>query len=122
MSDFIKNCEEKIDRFIKLIYQETKSFPKEETYNMTSQLRRASVSVMLNYVEGYARFKTKVYLNFLETSYGSLKESMYLVRLGRDLNYINDDNYQKIFDLGDEIGKMLYHTINIKRDDVENSN
>ncbi|PJB19449.1 four helix bundle protein, partial [Candidatus Falkowbacteria bacterium CG_4_9_14_3_um_filter_36_9] len=57
----------------------TRSFPKDELYGITSQLRRAALSVILNYIEGYARKRDKVYKNFLEISYGSLKEAKYLL-------------------------------------------
>lgn len=73
-----------IDEYVKEVYLITKNFPKEEIYGLTSQLRRATLSVMLNYVEGYARRKgagCKVYQNFLEISFGSLKESKYLLYL-----------------------------------------
>ena len=62
----------KMDEFAHFVYKITKKFPKDELYGMTSQLRRASLSVILNYIEGYARIRNKVYLNFLETSYASL--------------------------------------------------
>ena len=67
----------KTHQFIKLIYQETLNFPKHEQYGLTSQIRRAAVSVMLNYLEGFARFKPKVKLNFYEISFGSIKECKY---------------------------------------------
>jgi len=70
---------ELIDGFAHDIYRISKKFPKEEMYGITSQIRRASLSVMLNYVEGYARCRSKVYLNFLEMSYGSLQECKYII-------------------------------------------
>jgi four helix bundle protein len=80
-----------IHQYIKSIYKVTRNFPKDELYGVTSQLRRATISIMLNYVEGYARRKSefcKVYKNFIETSYGSLKESEYLVYFSYTENYI----------------------------------
>jgi four helix bundle protein len=68
--------------YVKEIYKLTRNFPKEELYGITSQLRRAAISIILNIIEGYARRKgrnCKVYLNFLETAYGSLKETKYLI-------------------------------------------
>ena len=75
MSQFHDELKSKMDEYAHLVYKLTRDFPKEEIYGITSQLRRAALSVILNYVEGYARVKNKVHKNFLEISYGSLKES-----------------------------------------------
>lgn len=93
------------------IYHVTKDFPKSERYGVTSQLRRAAVSVMLNYVEGFARMRTKVTKNFYEISYGSLKETLYLIYLSKELGYITSEEYNGMFELNDRIGGMLYKTI-----------
>ncbi len=103
-----------VHEYIKFIYNITKSFPKEEMYGVTSQFRRAGMSIMLNYIEGYARnnkTKEKVYKNFLETSYGSLKESKYLLFFSFDIKYINKDNYTYGLELSDKIGAMLWSLI-----------
>lgn len=97
--------------YILSIYKLTSSFPREEIYGVVSQLRRATVSVMLNYIEGFARRKgneCKVYKNFLEISYGSLKESEYLVYLSHSLSYIDNEAYNKSREQADKIGGMLY--------------
>lgn len=86
---------------------------------MTSQVRRAAVSIMLNYVEGYARSKKKVMLNFYETSYGSLQESIYVFYLSLELNYIKAEDYKLLFDLKESISKMLWKTIVGLRSDCE---
>lgn len=57
-----------IDTFAHNVYRVSRSFPKEELYAIVSQLRRAALSVALNYIEGYARIKVKVHRNFIETS------------------------------------------------------
>jgi len=79
MKQFHEKLKSKMDEFVHLIYKITKNFPKEELYGVTSQLRRAALSIILNYIEGYARVKDKVHKNFLEISYGSLKEVKYLL-------------------------------------------
>jgi len=94
-----------------LTYELTKKYPDDEKFGLISQDRRSSVSVMLNYVEGYARMKGKVQLNFFEISYGSLKESIYIKYLSKCLKYIDDYEYKKILEIKDEIGAMLYKTI-----------
>lgn len=99
---------QKMDEYAHLVYRETKSFPSSEIYGVTSQFRRSSLSVILNYIEGYARGKSKVYKNFLEISYGSLKESKYLAHFSLTEGYLSKKSYNKIIKLGDEIGAMLW--------------
>lgn len=101
-------------RYVKFIYKITKKFPKEELFGVTSQIRRSSLSVILNYIEGFARRKgenSKVYKNFLEISYGSLKESKYLLFFSLEEDYIAKDEYEYGLALNDKIGKMLWSMI-----------
>ncbi|MFA6534375.1 MAG: four helix bundle protein [Patescibacteria group bacterium] len=105
----------KLDGFAHLVYRNTKSFPKDELYGITSQLRRATVSVVLNYIEGYARMKKLVQLNFLEISYGSLKETKYLLHFSWKENYLTDKNYSQLIKLAEEIGAMLWTEIQALR-------
>jgi four helix bundle protein len=109
--DDLKIC---IHKYIKFIYGVTKNFPREELYGVISQFRRAGMSIMLNYVEGFARknkIKNKLYINFLETSYGSLKETKYLLYFSYDIGYITKENYKYGFELADRIGAMLWSLI-----------
>lgn len=101
----------KIHQFIVLIYKLTQKFPKDEQYGLISQLRRAAVSIMLNFLEGFARRKDKVKLNFYEISFGSLKECKYILYLAKELNYITPVDYQITISLAEEIGAMLWQTI-----------
>jgi len=102
---------EKADNFAFSVYKITKNFPRDEIYGITSQLRRASLSVILNYIEGYARVGDKQYKNFLQISYGSLKESTYLIYFAFRENYINKKDYDNLISLADELGAMLWKTI-----------
>jgi four helix bundle protein len=70
------------------VYERTRSFPKEEMYGLTSQLRRASYSVPANIVEGASRESKKDYLHFLYIARGSLSETQYFIHLARRLNYL----------------------------------
>ncbi len=97
----------KMDEFVHLVYKVSKDFPKDELYGVTSQLRRSSLSVILNYIEGYARARSRVYKNFLEISYGSLKESKYLLHFSLTEGYLVESDYKKAIILAEEIGKML---------------
>ena len=71
------------DELVVLIYQVTKGFPKEEVYGLTSQMRRAAVSIPSNIVEGCARESQSEYLRFLEIAFGSLRELNYQYGLAK---------------------------------------
>ena len=77
------------------IYQCTRSFPKEELYGMTSQIRRAACSVPANIVEGSARETKKDYLHFLYIARGSLAETQYFVHLACRLGYLAEVDAEK---------------------------
>ncbi len=110
-NNFSEQLNIKMDNYAHSIYKVTNNFPREEVYGITSQLRRSGLSVVLNYVEGYARYKKAVKLNFWEISYGSLKESKYLIHFALIEKYINEEDYRKIEDLSEEIGAMLWKSM-----------
>lgn len=105
---FHSRLSELMDKYVETIYNHTKSFPKEEMYGVSSQLRRSALSIPLNYTEGYARQRKAVMKNFIEISYGSLKESLYLVKFSEKQAYIKRSDAGKLIEIGDEIGKMLW--------------
>lgn len=72
------------------IYQLTQSFPKEEIYALTSQLKRSSVSVPSNIAEGFGRNSTKSYVNFLKIARGSLYEMETQLIIAEKINFILD--------------------------------
>lgn len=117
--NFHDNLKLKIDSAIHKIYKCTKDFPREEIYGVTSQLRRASLSVMLNYIEGFARINNNVYRNFIEISYGSLKETNYLVYFSYTEKYIPENQYEAIMKELDEIGAMLWSLLVGKKEDCK---
>jgi four helix bundle protein len=100
-----------MDKYVHLAYKTSKNFPKVEVYGVTSQLRRAALSVILNYIEGYARGRQKVLLHFLWISYASLEESKYLLHFSLVEKYISEEEYKHLSSLADEIGAMLWKTI-----------
>lgn len=100
-----------IHQYVLLSYKLTKKYPTDERFGLISQDRRASVSVMLNYIEGYARMREAVKLNFYEISFGSLKESIYAKFLAMNLEYIYKEDYEKARVLENEISAMLYKTL-----------
>lgn len=111
MDDFTKNLKLKMDEYVHLVYGLTRSFPKDELYGVVSQLRRSTLSVILNYIEGYARRKKRVKLYFWEISYGSLKESKYLLHFSLVEGYVEKDDYEPALKLAEEIGAMLWHCL-----------
>ena len=89
----------------------TKNFPSEERFSSSSQWRRSSLSTILNYIEGFARRKPLVQLNFYEQSYGSFKESKYLLFFSYKQEFITQESYDYGLNLVEEIGKMLWSEI-----------
>ncbi len=115
--DFHDELKLTMHKYVKFIYKITKKFPKDELYGVTSQIRRSSISVILNYIESYARRRghgCKIYKNFLEISYGSLKESKYLLYFSLEEKYITAGEYNEGFAMADKIGKMLWPIIKDK--------
>lgn len=102
---------EKADSYAFITYRVTKEFPREEIYGLASQLRRSALSVVLNYIEGYARAGDAQYKNFLRIAYGSLKESEYLIEFAFREKYLNKNEYDNLINLAKELGAMLWTTI-----------
>lgn len=100
-----------IHEYVLLTYQHSVKYPNDEKYGLTSQDRRAAVSVMLNYIEGYARGKVGQMTNQYEMSFASLKESIYCRFLAKELGYITNEEYKQALVLKNRIGAMLYKTI-----------
>lgn len=94
------------------VYKLTKTFPKEEQYGLTSQTRRAAVSIPSNIVEGKARESTKEFIRFLMISRSSLEELKYQMYLARDLNYITEDVYNQLEIKMEHTGKLIGGLIN----------
>ena len=111
MTEYHDRLKYLMDDLVHSVYDCTESFPRSELFGLTSQLRRAALSVILNYIEGYARMKKLVTKNFLEISCGSLKESKYLVHFSYKRKLLDDNQYKKLTELTEEIGKMLWGTI-----------
>ncbi len=100
-----------MDQYVHKVYDYTENFPKRELFGLTSQFRRSSLSVMLNYIEGYARQRKLVLKNFLEISYGSLKESKYLIGFSYKREYLTKEEYNELLSLAERIGAMLWGTL-----------
>jgi four helix bundle protein len=85
------------DDLIVAVYEGTRSFPREEIYGLTSQLRRAAYSVPANIVEGSSRESKKDYLHFLYIARGSLSETQYFIHLSRRLGYLPSEEADKLW-------------------------
>ncbi|HAF95774.1 MAG: hypothetical protein A2X34_04305 [Elusimicrobia bacterium GWC2_51_8] len=90
------------------IYKVTNGFPREETYGLTSQLRRAALSIPLNIAEGSVRSSTKDFLHFLNIAEGSLAESYTLIKMACDLGYLSAEKRE---DLLNQV-RVLHHMLN----------
>ena len=91
----------------KACYLVTRSFPKEELFGMTSQLRRAAVSVASNIAEGNGLAHRRAYLNHLSMSRGSLNEVETLLELAVELEFVSEKTTKPAFALASETGALL---------------
>lgn len=89
------------------VYRLTSTFPKEEMYGLTNQIRRCSVSIPSNIAEGHAR-GGKDFLRFLDIAYGSLNELETQIEIACDLNFLVADSIQGYLNEIQEIGKMIH--------------
>jgi four helix bundle protein len=92
------------------VYKATKDFPKEEIYGLTSQMKRAAVSVCSNIAEGQARGK-KEFIHFLKISDGSLAELKTQIELADRLKFLTEFQYKKLLEMSNEMGKLLGCTL-----------
>jgi four helix bundle protein len=97
----------KAHQFTILVYQMTKNFPKEELFGLTSQFRRAAVSIEANIAEGYKRVGKRDKLHFLNISEGSLAECRNYIILSRDLGFIDETQYSQLYFSIEEASKLL---------------
>lgn len=98
--------------FVTEIYIATVSFPKDEIYGLTSQIRRAAVSVPSNIAEGNSRRSKPDYLQFLKIARGSCAEIETQLIISKNLNYLSEEDHQKLSINILEISKMLNGLIN----------
>lgn len=83
---------QKAHQFTLTVYKLTKDFPKEELYGLTSQFRRAAISIEANIAEGSKRLSRKAKLSFFNISQGSLEECRNYIILSKDLDYLDEDD------------------------------
>jgi four helix bundle protein len=105
----------KAHQFVLAVYAATRGFPREELYGLTSQPRRAAMSVPTNIAEGCGRGTDIEFARFLQISMGSASESEYLLLLAGDLNYFTTDVYETLANAVIEVKRMLAALMNSVR-------
>lgn len=98
------------------IYEITKKFPREELYGLTSQLRRAAVSIPTNIAEGASRQYEKDYVHFLYIARGSSAEVEYLTGLAYQLGYMREQDCHRLCEAVGEVAKTLAGLIRVIKD------
>lgn len=101
------------------VYKYSKPFPKEELYGLTSQLRRAGVSIVANIAEGCGKFTQRDLARYLQHSLGSVQEVEYLSLLSSELNYLKKDHYKILDQQINEVKAMLISLIKKIRKDLQ---
>jgi four helix bundle protein len=105
------------DEVVMLVYRTTAGFPKEELFGLTSQIRRAAVSVPSNIVEGCARDSEAEYLRFLNIAFGSLRELHYQLNLSKRLGFLPNEDSSLLEPKIVETEKVLNGLIRALRDE-----
>lgn len=91
---------------VKKVYAITKDFPKEELYGLTSQMRRCAISIPSNIAEGFKRYHSKEYKQFLHIALGSIAELETQVIIAHELGFANETHWVDLSEELDHIGKM----------------
>lgn len=102
-------------RLVIVIYKITKNFPKEETYSLVDQMRRAASSVTSNIAEGFGRRSYKEKLCFYYYAHGSLIELKNQIFIARDVGYLETVSLSELFDLSNQTHKLLQGLITSSR-------
>lgn len=89
------------------IYEASQAFPRDEIYGLTSQLRRAAVSVAANIAEGKGRLSPRDFRNFLGHARGSLLEAETLIRIAANLHYLNSPSADELLAATHRVGRLL---------------
>lgn len=99
---------QKADKLAHKVYAITALFPKSELFGLTSQLRRAVLSIPANIVEGYARMSKKEFHHFLSIALGSLAEVGYFIDFAYEQKLIDQKAYKEVMELKEECGRVIW--------------
>ena len=100
---------------VELTYGLTRQFPKEELFALTSQMRRAAISVPSNIAEGQGRGSNADFVRFLRIAYGSLRELETQYLIAQRLRYLDEPHLTTVFGDASEVGKLLNGLMRAKR-------
>ncbi|KQB39304.1 four helix bundle protein [Flavobacterium aquidurense] len=100
------------------IYKATRTFPKEEIFGLTSQIRRSSVSIPSNIAEGSGRESNKDFLRFLYISMGSIFEMQTQLEIAKNIIYIKEEEFNNLYEDSREIERMLASLIRKLKDTI----
>ena len=89
-------CWQQAHEFVKAVYAATSSFPEDERFGLTSQFRRAAVSIAANICEGYRKLSRADKLRFMNIAQGSLEECRYYIELSFDIHYIDQPTHDNL--------------------------
>ncbi|MDT5123112.1 MAG: hypothetical protein QOC96_2594 [Acidobacteriota bacterium] len=92
---------------VQSVYEAVRAFPKEEIYGLTSQLKRAAVSVPSNIAEGQGRKSTREFLHHLSIAYGSLMEVETQILIAVRLDYLSQQDAERIIERTSEVGRLI---------------
>ena len=103
---------QKAKDLVEAVYEATKSFPREEIYTLTAQIRRAAISIPSNIAEGKGRNTDPDFRRFLLQARGSLYEVENQLEIAKDLGYISETQLAKLIPKCNEVGKLLNGLMN----------
>jgi four helix bundle protein len=92
---------------VEQVYRVSRSFPKEELYALTSQIRRAAVSIPSNIAEGQGRRSVPEFIRFLHIAHGSLREVETQILIGQRLGYVDATAAKNTMEMAEEVGRLL---------------
>lgn len=98
---------QKAHAFVLEVYRQTASFPEEERFGLTTQFRRAAVSIEANIAEGYKKLSKADKLRFFNISQGSIEECRDYIILARDLSYITPEGFNILFNKIEDSSRLL---------------
>lgn len=97
-----------VTQFIVRVYRMAGTLPRQELYNLASQVKRAAVSVRLNIVEGAACESPAEFARYLEIAYRSLREALTCIELSYELRFVKVESVQELLDFGDRLAGVIF--------------
>jgi four helix bundle protein len=115
------NAWKKGHELVLTLYRLTKDFPREEAFGLTTQLRRAGVSITANIAEGFSRQSNREKVQFYATALGSLTETQSHLLLAKDVGYLSPETYQQAEDQSITVNKILAGLLKHTKMRIQNS-